>query len=42
MVYEEYPSGVVVFNIGTIGLKFYVILEGEVGVYIRRQKANAE
>jgi len=36
MVYEYYPEGKIVFNIGTIGLKFYVILEGEVGVYIRK------
>ncbi|KAL4506577.1 hypothetical protein ABPG72_000148 [Tetrahymena utriculariae] len=41
MVLEQHQERSVVFNIGTIGYKFYIILEGEVGVYIKNKKSNA-
>ncbi|KAL4459906.1 hypothetical protein ABPG74_003432 [Tetrahymena malaccensis] len=41
MVLEQHQERNVVFNIGTIGYKFYIILEGEVGVYIKNKKSNA-
>jgi len=35
MEHEYYPPGHVVFEIDTLPDKFYLILEGEVGVYAR-------
>lgn len=36
MQYEYYKANEIVFNINQVGEKFYIILEGNIGVYVSK------
>lgn len=40
MEYEYYLKGAYVFRQGEIGSKFYIILDGEVGVWVTRENSE--